>query len=74
MTDPPGKPLPFPVLINGDGKTSGIYGIRVWPTALLTDPSGHLVKFGNAATLAEKLGEISAQRGMQMSWGISHPG
>jgi thiol-disulfide isomerase/thioredoxin len=52
-----GKPLPFPVLIDGDGKTSGIYGIRSWPTVLLIDPQGHLVKFGNAATLAEKLGE-----------------
>jgi len=50
-----GKPLPFPVLIDGEGKTSGIYGIRSWPTVLLIDPEGRLVKFGNEAMLAEKL-------------------
>jgi hypothetical protein len=34
-----------------------MYGIRSWPTVLLIDPEGHLVKFGNEAMLAEKLEE-----------------
>jgi len=38
-----GKQLPFPVLIDGEGKTSGVYGIQRWPTALLIDPDGNLV-------------------------------
>ena len=50
-----GKPLPFPVLIHGEGETLNAYGITAVPTALLIDPEGHLVKFGDEALLAEKL-------------------
>ena len=50
-----GKQLPFPVLIDGEGKTYGIYGIQSWPTVLLIDPAGHLVKNGDASTLAKEL-------------------
>jgi thiol-disulfide isomerase/thioredoxin len=49
-----GKRLPFPILIDGEGTTSAVYGIRSWPTVLLIDPEGHLVKIGNEAMLAEK--------------------
>ena len=42
-------------LIDGEGKTSGIYGIQRWPTVLLIDPEGHLVKHGNETILAERL-------------------
>ncbi|NOY41196.1 MAG: TlpA family protein disulfide reductase [Planctomycetes bacterium] len=52
-----GKQLPFPVLVDGEGRTSDVYGISHWPTVLLIDPEGHLVKLGNEATLAEKLKE-----------------
>ena len=52
-----GKQLPFPVLVDGEGKTSGVYGIQGWPTVLLIDPEGHLVKHGDLATMAEKLKE-----------------
>ncbi|MBI2823873.1 MAG: TlpA family protein disulfide reductase [Planctomycetia bacterium] len=52
-----GKQLPFPVLIDGEGRTSGIYGIQSWPSVLLIDPEGHLVKNGDQTTLAEKLKE-----------------
>ena len=41
-------------LIDGEGKTSGIYGIQRWPTVLLID-QGHLVKHGNETILAENL-------------------
>jgi thiol-disulfide isomerase/thioredoxin len=54
-----GKPLPFPVLIDGEGKTSAVYGIRSWPTVLLIDPEGQLVRFGDKAMLAKKLKEKS---------------
>jgi thiol-disulfide isomerase/thioredoxin len=50
-----GKQLPFPVLIDGEGKTYGIYGIQSWPTIVLIDPAGHLVKGGDDAMLAEEL-------------------
>jgi thiol-disulfide isomerase/thioredoxin len=52
-----GKQLPFPVLIDGEGKTSGVYRIESWPTVLLIDPDGHLVKNGDETTLAEILKE-----------------
>ena len=52
-----GKPLPFPVLIDGEGKTGAVYGIISYPTVLLIDPDGHLVKFGDEEFLADKLGE-----------------
>ena len=42
-------------LIDGEGKTSGIYGIQRWPTVLLIDPEGHLVKHGNETILAKNL-------------------
>jgi thiol-disulfide isomerase/thioredoxin len=50
-----GKQLPYPVLIDGEGKTCGIFGITSYPTALLIDPEGHLVKDGDENILAEKL-------------------
>ena len=50
-----GKPLPFPVLIDGEGKTIATYGIGGVPTTMLIDPDGHLVKFGDAKLLADKL-------------------
>lgn len=52
-----GKPLPYPVLIDGEGKTFGVYGIQGIPNVLLIDPEGHLVKNGNLAMLKEKLKE-----------------
>ena len=52
-----GKQLPFPVLLDGEGKTYGVYGVQGWPTTLLIDPEGHLVKNGDLAMLAEKLKE-----------------
>jgi len=52
-----GQQLPFPVLVDGEGRTSGIYGILSRPAVLLIDPEGHLVKNGDLAMLAEKLEE-----------------
>lgn len=52
-----GKQLPYPVLIDGEGKTYGVYGIQQWPKTLLIDPEGRLVKNGGLSMLAEKLKE-----------------
>jgi thiol-disulfide isomerase/thioredoxin len=52
-----GQPLPFPVLIDGEGKTSAIYGIGSYPTTLLVDPQGRLVKFGDQVMLEDRLAE-----------------
>lgn len=52
-----GKKLPFPVLIDGEGKTRTAYGISSFPTTLLIDPDGRLVQWGDEVLLAEKLKE-----------------
>jgi thiol-disulfide isomerase/thioredoxin len=54
-----GKELPFPVLIDGEGKTYRVYGIDGWPTVLLIDPAGHLVKDGDATMLDDELKKAS---------------
>lgn len=50
-------PLPFPVLVDGDGKTSQSFGIVQRPTIYLIDPEGYLVKNGNLEMLIEQLQE-----------------
>lgn len=52
-----GKPLPYPVLVDGEGETAGAYGIYRWPTVLLIDPEGRLVIDGDLAYLADRLKE-----------------
>ncbi len=50
-----GKPLPFPLVLDGEGKMRRRYGIGSFPQTLLVDPEGRLVKDGDEAMLAEKL-------------------
>ena len=50
-----GKPLPFPILIDGDGRTAERYGIDGFPTAILIDPAGKLVGESSFGDLAKKL-------------------
>ena len=45
------------MLIDGQTKTCDKYNIRGFPTTLLIDPEGHLVKWGDAAMLVDKLKE-----------------
>jgi peroxiredoxin len=52
-----GKELPFPVLIDGEGKTRKAYGLSYVPQMFLIDPEGHLVKWGDEVMLEEKLSE-----------------
>lgn len=50
-----GRSLPFPILLDATAKTVRAYGIQGYPTLLLIDPEGRIVKGGNEAMLAEKL-------------------
>lgn len=56
-----GKNLPFPVLLDATGETIKTYGIRAFPTLLLIDPDGKLVKGGGEAMLEQKLREAKDQ-------------
>jgi len=49
-------PLPFPALMDKEGRTVRRYGVSMYPTVVLIDPQGRLVKGGSLALLAEKLG------------------
>lgn len=48
-------PLPFPVLIDKEGRTTARYGIFAYPTAVLIDPEGRMAK-GGFRMLKERLG------------------
>lgn len=48
--------LPFPVLIDKDGRTVKRYGITGYPTLVLIDPDGNQMKAGSLDLLKEKLG------------------
>ena len=52
-----GKSLPFPILLDASGATVKSYGIQAFPTLVLIDPEGRVVKGGSEALLAEKLKE-----------------
>ena len=52
-----GKDLPFPILLDASGKTCRDFGIRAFPTTILIDPQGNLVKHGSEDELAVTLGE-----------------
>jgi len=50
-----GKPLPFPVVLDGEGKTFEAYNILSVPCSVLIDPHGHVVKDGDETMMAEQL-------------------
>ena len=50
-----GRSLPFPILLDASGATVKRYGIQGFPTILLIDPEGHVVKGGSETMLEEKL-------------------
>jgi hypothetical protein len=47
-----GRTLPFPILIDGEGKTFKAFGIWGIPFDLLLDPEGNIVKDGSVKLLA----------------------
>lgn len=54
-----GKALPFPVLLDATGSTVRSFGIRAYPTAVLIDPRGRVVKGDAEATLAATLAGLA---------------
>src|SRR3990172_8585145 len=54
-----GRTLPFPVLVDGAGKTAKAYGIWGIPFDLLLDPEGHIVKGGGLKLLEKCLQEAA---------------
>lgn len=57
-----GKDLPFPILLDGKGKTHKRYGIRGWPTGLLINPAGELVGEASVAALEAKLPPLPPEK------------
>lgn len=51
-----GGKLPFPILIDQERVTIDRYGITAYPTLVLIDPEGNVVKGGSLEMLKEKLG------------------
>ena len=58
-----GKSLPFPILLDASGTTVKRFGIQAYPTTLLIDPEGRLVKGGGETMLAEKIGVAKVIQG-----------
>ena len=56
-----GKSLPFPVLLDETRSTIDGWGIRAFPTIVLIDPEGKLVRGGSEKMLEEKLAELHAE-------------
>lgn len=51
------KPLPFPVLLDASGQTTKRWGVHMFPTTVLIDPDGKLVRGGSEKLLEQKLAE-----------------
>ncbi len=56
-----GRDLPFPILLDSTGQTVEEYGIRSWPTTILINPEGKVVRGGEEA-LRKALPEIPIAR------------
>jgi hypothetical protein len=56
-----GRQLPFPILMDSSGDTIRNYGISAFPTVILIDPEGKLVKGGGEKKLEEILAEMAAK-------------
>ncbi len=60
-----GKTLPFPILLDATGQTIKDWGIFSFPTVVLIDPQGRIVKGGSEELLAEKLAEPAEAAGQR---------
>ena len=54
-----GKTLPFPILLDATGKTVKAFGISAYPTNVLIDPEGRVVKAARRGRAREKLEELA---------------
>lgn len=52
------RPLPFPVILDATGETTKRWGVHVFPTTVLIDPDGKLVRGGSERLLEQKLEEV----------------
>ena len=58
-----GRSLPFPTLLDDTGETVRNYSIRAFPTVLLIDPDGTVVKIGgHHEVLAQLESELEIDR------------
>ncbi len=57
-----GRELPFPILIDDDGKTVKAYDIQWFPTTVLVDPQGRIVPGHGEDLFEAKLKELRARR------------
>jgi thiol-disulfide isomerase/thioredoxin len=53
-----GRKLPFPILLDGDGKIQETFDVNHWPTTLLFDPEGKLVGEVQPEALEAKLKKV----------------
>lgn len=51
-----GGKLPFPILLDKERVTIDLYGVNAYPTLVLIDPDGKVVRGGSLELLKEKLG------------------
>lgn len=56
-----GRELPFPILMDATGETIKTYEITAFPTVILIDPEGKLVKGNAEQKLEEVLKEMRAK-------------
>ena len=56
-----GKALPFPILLDATRKTVNAYGISAFPTNVLIDPEGRVVKGNAEKNFEKKLEEMKAR-------------
>ena len=52
------RPLPFPILLDSTGKTIRTFGVAAFPTMVLIDPDGKVVRGGSERMLDQKLRSI----------------
>ena len=58
-----GRSLPFPILLDATGKTLEVYGISAFPTNVLLDPDGNVVKCSPEKRLKEVLEGLAEKSG-----------
>ena len=56
-----GRPLPFATLLDATGKTVKSYEIKAFPTVVLIDPEGTVVRIGGHGEAEEHLEKVLAE-------------
>jgi hypothetical protein len=62
-----GRDLPFPILLDSTGDTIRELGVDSYPTVLLIDPQGRLVKHGEESQLRQELMKTDAEVKKQLA-------